>query len=101
MSFDKQNTMMNFQVICTGEYHEYHDKLSYTFQPQWITMPCALINLITSFRTYKRRRQIEKEEEAHQPSKINNKIPKSLESILLNSLSLIIISSAGKLCLKM
>ena len=97
----KKTIMIKFQVICTGEYYEYHEELSNTFRPPWLTVPCALINLIISFRTYKRRRQIEKEEKAHQPNlQMNNKIPKSLESILLNSVFLVLISSGGRLCLQ-
>ena len=85
-------------MICIGEYYEYSEALSHTFQPQWITGTCALVNLILSIRIFKRRRQIEKEEKAHQPtSKFNNKIPKSLESILLNSFFLVFIPCGGRL----
>ena len=85
-------------MICIGEYYEYSEALSHTFQPQWITGTCALVNLILSIRIFKRRRQIEKEEKAHQPtSKFNNKIPKSLKSILLNSFFLVVIPCGGRL----
>ena len=85
-------------MICIGEYYEYSEALSHTFQPQWITGTCALVNLILSIRIFKRRRQIEKEEKTHQPAlKCNNKIPKSLESIILNSFFLVFIPCGGKL----
>ena len=55
------------------------------------------INLLLSFQIYKQRRQNEQEEQAHQPpSQFNNQVPKSLESMLINvSTSILIAMSTG------
>ena len=63
----------------------------------WIMIASTLIHCIIFTKIYWRRRQIETEEHLQQnPTQYNNQIPKSLESLLVGFLC-IIISAAGTL----